>query len=80
MYSDCAPERSPNAIPSPKTRIAMHFMKMPRRQNQHLPQETKNEPTTRSPSSNWVTPAPLSSIVPMYSWPRTKPSSISSRP
>ena len=58
----------------------MHFMKRPRRQNQHFPQATKNEPTTRSPSSNCVTPSPLSSIVPMYSWPSTKPSSISSRP
>ena len=51
----------------------MHFMKRPRRQNQHLPHATKKEPTARSPSSNSVTPSPLASIVPRYSWPSDEP-------
>ena len=49
-------------------------------QLRQLPQAMLNGTDTRSPTFTRVTPGPTSSTMPMFSWPRTLPSSTAVRP
>ena len=61
--SACAPCSEPSVAPWPNTRASSHLWYSPRMQKKHDPQAVWKQPSTRSPTSTFVTASPAAITV-----------------